>query len=136
MTAPTATYEIDAKWTIVRVNSEFCRAFRSSEAGLIGRDIRDLLRDDWRMDFRTYVARALVGIVDTDVTLPMVAPCGEESWFKHLLEPIIEDGALHGYRATVKPHVIASAPPARPWWKRQWRAPQPVWNFDAIANAS
>lgn len=109
-TAP--RYQIDSKWTIVAANDEFCRVFRCAEAGLIGRDVRDLLRADWRMDFRTYVVRALVGVGNTDVTLPMVAPCGEHGWYKHSLEPLMEDGMLVGYRATVTPHVVQQAAPA------------------------
>lgn len=125
-TAP--RYQIDSKWTIVAANDEFCRVFRCAETGLIGRDVRDLLRADWRMDFRTYVARALVGVGDTDVTLPMVAPCGEHGWYKHSLEPLMQDGLLVGYRATVKPHIIQQAAPAPRWW--QFRSPKTVWDFE------
>ncbi|HYE87518.1 MAG TPA: PAS domain-containing protein [Vicinamibacterales bacterium] len=119
MDTSTPSYEIDSKWKIVRANEAFCRTFRCTEPSLIGRDIRDLLRQDWRLDFRTYVARALVGVGDYDVTLPMVAPSGEEGWFKHTLEPIIEDGVLGGYRATLAPHVVRAAAAA----KRRWAWP-------------
>lgn len=136
MTAQDATYQIDAKWTIVRASDEFCRMFRCTEAGLVGRDIRDLLREDWRLDFRAYVARALVGIGDQDVTLPMVAPCGKQGWFKHVLEPILENGLLEGYRATVTPHVALVARPKR-WWDLRSQTPHLVWDFDApLAKAS
>lgn len=135
MIGSTATYQIDAKWAIVRANDAFCRAFRCTEQGLIGRDIRDLLREDWRLDFRSYVARALVGIGDPDVTLPMVAPCGEQRWFKHSLEPVLEDGMLVGYQAVVTPHVVHAAP-ARRWWDWRQQAPHLVWDFDVpLANA-
>ena len=43
------------------------------EAGELIQDVRDLLRADWCLDFRTYVARALVGVGDPNVTLPLVA---------------------------------------------------------------
>ncbi|HWI17555.1 MAG TPA: PAS domain-containing protein [Vicinamibacterales bacterium] len=125
----TPRYQIDSKWLIVEVNDAFCRAFRCSEAGLVGRDIRDLLRADWRLDFRTYVARALVGVGDLDVTLPMVAPCGEHGWYKHSLEPLMEGGQLRGYRAAVTPHVIKKADAPAKWW--QMRSPRTVWNFES-----
>ena len=47
-----AAYEIDATWKIVNVNDAFCRHLRSTTSALVGRDIRDLLREDWRVDFR------------------------------------------------------------------------------------
>jgi PAS domain-containing protein len=122
-------YQIDSKWRIIAANEAFCRMLRCTEAGLMGRDVRDLLRHDWRLDFRTYVTRALVGIGEFDVTLPLVAPCGEEGWYKHNLEPLMEDGGLAGYRATVTPHVVhAAAPPKRRW---DWRAPAMMWDLQA-----
>jgi PAS domain-containing protein len=124
----TPQYQIDSKWLIVEVNEAFCRAFRCSEGGLIGRDIRDLLRVDWRVDFRTYVARALVGVGGKETTLPMVAPCGEEGWFKHSLEPLMEDGRLLGYRANVTPHLFRKSE-ATSWWRL--RSPRKVWNFES-----
>lgn len=130
----TPSYQIDSKWTIVAANEAFCQAFRCSEGGLVGRDIRDLLRADWRLDFRTYVARALVGVGDSNVTLPMVAPCGEHGWYKHSLEPLMENGMLIGYRAAVTPHVVRKATPDNKWW--QFRAPRTVWNFDTQPIAS
>lgn len=131
MTPPIASYQIDSKWKIVRASDAFCRQFRCTEQGLVGRDIRDLMREDWRLDFRRYVARALVGIGDYDATLPMVAPCGEEGWFKHTLEPLIEDHVLSGYRATVTPHLVHEAAPAKRWWEWRGQTPRPVWDFDA-----
>jgi len=138
MKTTTAAYQIDSKWKIVRANDEFCRAFRCTEAGLIGRDVRDLMREDWRLDFRTYVAKALVGVGENDATLPMVAPCGEQGWYKHTLEPLIEDGSLAGYRATVAPHIVETAAPAGGWWDRRAQSPRMVWDFDAqpLARAS
>ena len=131
---PTAAYEIDAKWAIVRANDAFCRLFRVTPQGLIGRDVRDLLRRDWQLDFRTYVARALVGIGETDVTIPMVAPSGEEGWFKHALEPLMKDGLLTGYRATVSPHaIVAAAQPPQHWWQRPAQAPHTVWDAELTA---
>jgi PAS domain-containing protein len=138
MSNPTLTYQIDAKWRIVRVSETFCRAFRCTESGLIGRDVRELLREDWRLDFRAYVARALVGVGDCDATVPMVAPCGEPSWFKHTLEPLIEDGTLAGYRATMVPHIVHEAAPAQRWWDWRPLAPKMVWDFETqpLAKAS
>ena len=137
-TSAAATYQIDQKWKISRASAEFCRAFRCTEQGLLGRDVRDLLREDWRLDFRTYVARALVGVGDRDVMLPMVAPCGEHGWFKHTLEPMMEDGVLVGYRATVVPHAVKAAPPAPRWWEWRSQAPRQVWDFESkpVAQAS
>lgn len=125
-----AAYQINANWLIVETSDEFCRLFQCPQSALLGRDVRTLLREDWRRDFRTYVAQALIGVGDCDATVPMVAPGGEASWFKHSLEPMLEDGRLHGYRATI------TALPTRPaalvtrWWR--WRPAQPkmVWNFD------
>jgi PAS domain-containing protein len=135
MNSTIAEYQIDEKWQITRANDEFCRTFRSSESGLIGRDARELLRHDWRLDFRTYVVRALVGVGDRDVTLPMVAPCGQQGWYKHALEPILENGLLSGYRATVTPHIVQHAVPvAKGRWDRIAEAPRTVWDFDADIN--
>lgn len=123
-------YQIDERWRIVSANNGFCRALRCTESSLVGRDVRELLRDDWRLAFRSYVARALVGVGDLDVTVPLVAPCGEQHWFRHQLEPLIEDGLLTGYRATIQPQVVATASPRR-WW--EWRpvVAHQVWDFDA-----
>lgn len=123
-------YQIDTRWHIVRANDAFCRTLHCTESSLIGRDVRDLLREDWRLDFRTYVARALVGVGDLDLTLPLVAPCGEQGWFKHQLEPLIEDGLLAGYRASIQPHVVAKVPAPKRWW--EWRpvAVHQVWDFE------
>jgi len=131
-------YQIDARWKIVRASDAFCRTFHCTESSLIGRDVRELLREDWRLDFRTYVARALVGVGDLDVTLPMVAPCGEQGWFKHQLEPLMEDGRLAGYRASIQPQAVAKTLTAKRWW--EWRpvVAHQVWDFDAeqLAQAS
>jgi len=124
-------YEIDSRWRIVKANDALCRTLQCTESSLIGRDVRDLLRADWRADFRNYVARALVGVGDLDVTLPLVAPCGKEGWFKHLLEPVSEDGHLAGYCATIQPHPVpANTAESKRWW--QWRpvAAHLVWDFD------
>jgi PAS domain-containing protein len=133
----TPAYQIDAKWRIQRANEAFCQAFRCTEAGLLGRDIRELLREDWRRDFRNYVARALVGVGGYDITLPMVAPSGQSGWYKHSLEPMLEDGVLVGYRATVTPRIIEDVP-ARRWFDRRLVSPKLVWDFDSqtLANAS
>ena len=92
------------------MNDEFRRIFRCTDETMIGRDVRDLLRVDWQLDFRTYVARALAGIGDFHATLPMAGPSGDEGWFKHTLVPIWEQGRLKGYRATLRPHVVQAAP--------------------------
>lgn len=131
-------YQIDGHWQIVRANEAFCRKLHCTASSLIGRDVRDLLPADWRVDFRNYVARALVGVGDREVTVPMVAPCGEQEWFKHQIEPIIEDGMLAGYRASVQALVARKAESPKRWW--QWR-PAPVhlvWDFEnqPLARAS
>jgi PAS domain-containing protein len=138
MKNPTLTYQIDSKWRIVQASDEFCRTFRCTEAGLIGRDIRELLREDWRLDFRAYVARAFVGVGDLETTIPMVAPCGEPAWFKHTIEPMLEDGMLAGYRATIVPRIVHEAAPAQRWWDWRPSAPKMVWDFEArpLAKAS
>lgn len=123
-------YQVDARWRIVRANDPFCRTFHCTESTLIGHDVRELLRDDWRLDFRTYVARALVGVGDVELTVPLVAPCGEQSWFKHRIEALVEDGLLTGYRATIQPKVARVAGTTKRWW--EWRpvATHQVWDFD------
>ena len=126
----TPAYQIDSKWRSVGANEAFCRAFRCSLQGLIGRDIRELLREDWRRDFRTYVAQALVGVGQFEATVPMVAPCGDSGWYRHALEPILEDGRIAGYRATVTPHIVNEPPPARRWWEWRPASPKLVWDFD------
>jgi PAS domain-containing protein len=117
-----AAYEIDTRWRIVEANEAFCRTFHSTRSSLVGRDVRDLLRADWRADFRSYVARALVGVGAADVTLPLVAPCGLEGWFKHFLEPLITDGHLAGYHATIEPY----APPVNVVGLKRWWVWRPV----------
>lgn len=124
----TPVYQIDARWQIVSANDAFCRMLQCTESSLRGRDARELLREDWRPDFRNYVARALVGVGDVEITVPFVAPCGKEAWLKHELEPLLEDGLLAGYRATVAPLSAAKAAPAR-WWTRRPAAMR-VWNVD------
>lgn len=130
-------YEVDRKGRIVCVSDEMCRALRSSRTGLIGRDVRELLRPDFRPDFRMYVSRALVGVGSAAIMVPMVAPCGEEGWFTHAIEPLVENGRITGYRASVVPPPMKSAK-TRKWW--QWPAPQPearqVWNFEASSTTS
>ena len=125
----TATYEIDHCWKITRVNDEFCRVFRCTDETMIGRDVRDLLRVDWQLDFRTYVARALAGIGDFHATLPMAGPSGEEGWFKHKLVPLWEHGRLKGYRATLTPHVAQAAASVQHGWDSRQAAPRMVWDF-------
>ena len=123
------TYEVDRKGLIVQASDELCRALRCSRTGLIGRDVREILRPDFRPDFRMYVSRALVGVGSAEIMVPMVAPCGEEGWFKHAIEPLTEDGRIIGYRANVVPPPAKKAKPRR-WW--QWPTPEPrlVWNFE------
>lgn len=136
----TPAYQIDGRWKIVRANEGFCRTLQCTESSLIGRDIRDLLRADWRLDFRTYIARALVGVGDCQISLPLVAPCGKESWYRHQVEPIMDDGSLAGYRATVEPQFATAAATDTPrrWW--EWRpvAFRQVWNTETepLARAS
>lgn len=130
MSDQTPTYQIDARWQIVSANHAFCRILQCTESSLIGRDARELLREDWRHDFRNYVARALVGVGDIEVTIPLVAPCGKEGWFKHELEPLIEDGLLAGYRATVQPYLAMKPEAPARWWERRASAFTQVWDFD------
>lgn len=128
-------YEVDRKGRITQASDELCRALRCTRMGLMGRDFRELLRPDFRPDFRMYVARALVGVGSTEIVVPMVAPCGEEGWYKHALEPLIVDGHIAGYRATVVPPPVKSAKPRR-WW--QWPTPEPrqVWNFETVVKTT
>jgi PAS domain S-box-containing protein len=125
-------YEIDARWQIVRANDAFCRLLLCTESSLIGRDARELLRQDWRHDFRNYVARALVGVGDVEMTMPFVAPCGRESWFKHELEPLIEEGRLAGYRASIQPLAAAKSETPKHWWNRRPAATSRVWDMAPI----
>lgn len=123
-------YEVDARWNIVRANTAFCRLFRSTPAALVGRDVRELLRDDFATDFRRYVARVLVGLGDRDATFPMVAPCGEQAWLRHHIDQVFEDGTLSGYRASLQRLTAhATAAPKR-WW--HWRPVQAhqVWDVE------
>ena len=130
MTSSNPVYQVDSQWRIVRANEEFCRTFKCTEAGLIGRDIRELLREDWHRDFRNYVARALVGIGQCEANVPLTAPCGEVAWYRHALEPMLEEDSIVGYRATLTPQVAPPAPPPRRWWNWRPTAPKMVWNFD------
>ncbi len=131
-------YEIDARWQIVSANDAFCRTLRCTKSSLIGRDARELLREDWRHNFRHYVARALVGVGGVEVTVPLVAPCGKQAWFRHELKPLLNDGLLAGYRATIQPFTATKAVESKRWW--EWRpvAPHNVWDFEIelLAHAS
>lgn len=131
-----ATYQVDARWQIIMANEEFCRLFRSTESGLIGRDVRDLLREDWRHDFRRYVARALVGAGEHAVTVPMLAPCGDELWCNHDLTPLIINGAPEGFRATIAPRQATVLQGPNHWW--HGLAQHLVWDteLDTLARAS
>jgi PAS domain-containing protein len=129
------TYQIDARWQIVSANDAFCRLLQCTASTLLGRDARELLREDWRNDFRNYVARALVGVGSIEVTIPLVAPCGKETWFRHELEPLVGDGLLAGYRATITPHLAAKAEAPKRWWTPRPAAATRVWDFEAEALA-
>lgn len=136
MTEPTpALYEIDSNWRIVRASDSFSRALRCTAQGLIGRDVRDLVRQDWRADFQSYVSKALVGVGEYDATVPLVAPCGQQGWFKHRLEPITEKGLLKGCRVTV---MLQSERRRmlKLWWPWRKGTPQRVWDFDSGKMAS
>lgn len=126
-----AVYQFDAHWRIVSASEQFCRTLRCTESSLIGRDARELLREDWRNDFRHYVAQALVGVGDTEVAVPLVAPCGKQAWFKHEIAPLIANGMLEGYRASIRPQAVARPHASKPWW--EWRPStfHQVWDFDA-----
>jgi len=110
--------------------SRIRRILQCTESSLIGRDARELLRKDWRRDSRKYVARALVGVGDIEVTVPFVAPCGKQAWFKHELEPLVKDGLLERYRATIAPHPAAKAEAPRRWWERRAASVMRVWNVE------
>lgn len=133
-----AVYQIDARWRIVSASEPFCRTLHCTESSLIGRDARELLREDWRNDFRHYVARALVGVGDVEATVPLVAPCGKQAWFKHEIEPLVANGMLEGFRASIQPQAVATPATTKPWW--EWRPStfNQVWDFDAdqLARAS
>ena len=133
-----AVYQVDARWRIIGASEQFCRTLHCTESSLVGRDARELLRDDWRTDFRHYVARALVGLGQKEVTVPLVAPCGKQGWFKHEIEPLIENGMLEGFRASIRPQAVATPATTKPWW--EWRPStfHQVWDFDAeqLAEAS
>jgi PAS domain-containing protein len=125
--AELCTYQADPNWRIVAANEAFCRALRASAAGLIGRDVRDLIRRDWRSDFGSYVAMALVGAGNDTLTLPLVTPRAGETWFMHTLEAIQDGGSVAGYRAWLVPHIAGQRQGWRRWFRREVHQ---VWNFD------
>lgn len=134
MDIPECVYEVDRRGLIVRVSDDLCRALRCTRMKLIGRDMRELLRPDFRPDFRLYVARALVGVGSAEIVVPIVAPSGEEGWFKHRLEPLMDEGRITGYRATVVPPPVNTK--ARRWWQGPAQEPRQVWNFETIIKTS
>lgn len=125
----TPDYEVDTRWRIVSTSPAFCQLLRCTSSAIVGRDVRDFFRVDWRPDFKVYVARALTGVGDLEIAVPIVTPCGAEMWMRHRLEPLRSAGRVTGYRASVGPKVEAA--PAEPWW--QWRpaVPHIVWDFEA-----
>lgn len=127
-------YEVDRRGLIVYASDELCRALRCTRMSLMGRDMRELLRPDFRPDFRMYVARALVGVGSREIVVPIVAPNGEEGWFKHSLEPMTDEGRIVGYRAVMVPPPVKTK--ARRWW--EWPTPEPrqVWNFEPATKAN
>jgi PAS domain S-box-containing protein len=127
-------YEVDRRGLIVYASDELCRALRCTRMGLIGRDVRELLRPDFRADFRMYVAQALVGVGSREIVVPMVAPCGEVGWFKHALEPLSDEGRVVGYRAIVVPPPVRTRAPR--WWQWQTAEPRLVWNFETVVKNS
>lgn len=107
--------------------------------GLIGRDVRDSLREDWKIDFRRSVARALVGVGDLEVKVPMITPSGQEVWCRHDLEPILNEGLIAGFNATIEPRRAAtSAEGPKWWWQRPSLTPHRVWDaeLELLARAS
>jgi PAS domain-containing protein len=135
MTSTECVYEVNQKGRIVSASDVFCRALRCTRPGLMGRDVCDLLRPDFRANFRMYVARALVGVGEAAIMVPMVAPCGEHGWFRHAIEPIVEGGRITGYRAAVVPPPMKHAR-ARRWWQRSTPELRLVWNFESATKAS
>ena len=131
-------YQTDQRWRIVRANEAFCRAFKCAESGIIGRDVRDLLRNDWRVDFRNYVARAMVGVGAFEVTLPMRSPSGAHVWYKHNLEPLLEGGLLAGFRATIQAQAGQAADAPKRWWEPRVAPLRRVWDVETaeLAQAS
>ena len=109
-TPQSATFHIDTNCRIQRANEALCRMLRCAEAGLIGRDVHDLVRQDWRDQYRPLLARARDGAAEANV--PIVAPCGLEGWFTHTLEALRQNGAVVGFRVTVVAQV-ADRPLAR-----------------------
>lgn len=130
MTTSFATYEVNSNWQIVKADAEFCRLFHGTESSLIGCDVRELLRDDFKLDFRRYVARALVGLGDVVATVPMMAPSGEALWCRHQLEPMLNDGRLTGFNATIEPRRTNVTQGPAGWWQWQGQAPRLVWNSE------
>jgi PAS domain-containing protein len=100
-TSPSATFQIDTECLILRASDPFCRMMRCVESGLIGRDVHDLIREDWRRNYRTVVERARHG--RSEIAVPLIAPCGLEGWFTHTVEPLGQNGTVNGYRVTVVP---------------------------------
>ena len=74
--------------------------------------------------------RALVGVGDVEATVPLVAPCGKQAWSKHELVPLMDNGLLAGYRATIQPTTVAKAAESKRWW--EWRPikANQAWDFD------
>lgn len=127
------SYHVDCAWRIVSANDEFCRAVRVPSASLVGRDVRDLVRHDWRSDFSSYVAKALVRAGDDTVTVPIVTPRAGETWFMHTLEAILDAGTVSGYRAWLVPHEPTRP---RPWYRWRRTHAHHVWNFEPSARDS
>lgn len=130
----TPDYEVDTRWRLVSTSPAFCQMLRCTASAIVGRDVRDFFREEWRPDFKVYVARALMGVGDLEIAVPIVTPCGVEMRVQHRIEPLRSAGRVTGYRALVGPEV--EAPAAGPWW--QWRpaAPHIVWDFDAARLSS
>lgn len=123
-------YQVDSAWRIVAANDAICRALGFASARVLGCDVRDLIRPDWQSDFRSYVAKALVGAGRDTLTLPFITSDASEAWFTHTLEPISDKGVLNGYRAWLVPHVAS-----RRWGR--WRSTEAhhVWNFEPSEHA-
>jgi hypothetical protein len=96
-----ATLQIDTDCRIQGASDAFCRMMRCAPGGIVGRDVHDLIREDWRRHYRTVVERAKHGT--SEIAVPLVAPCGLEGWFTHTMEPVWHNGAVTAFRITVVP---------------------------------
>jgi len=124
LTQTPLSYRADDAWKIAEVSAELCSYLRCTPAMLLGRDIRDLLPGTQRLAFRQYVASALSGPGDPELTIELIAPNGLLARFTHRIEAVGNGARLTGFRASLVP--VGSRPLTRfdlPTWRWQ---PVPV----------